>query len=145
MHFKNISRMSIIVCFVSIQSKQIQVLQPVKEVDANFVPAIAVVITKETLGTNGPSHEPCGYPVKEVKIFGSVSVVDQSTFIQMETCNMSFRAGNFAPINLQGLHHFFYFEISLKSCENNLFCVRIEFNLLHSCWTDGRLSFKAQD
>lgn len=108
-------------CFVSIQSKQIQVLQPVKEVDANKEPAIAVVITKETLGTNGPLHEPCGQPVKEVKYFGSVSVVDQSTFIQKEMCSMSFRAGNCAPINLRGLHHLFYFEISFRAARTICF------------------------
>jgi hypothetical protein len=114
------------VCFVSIQSKQIQVLQPTKEVDANKEHAIAVVITKETLGRNGLLHEPCGQPVKEVQKFSSVSVVDQSTFIQKGMYSMSFRTGNFAPINLQGVHHLFYFENSLQSCENDLFRVRIE-------------------
>ena len=125
-------------CFVSIQSKQIQVLQPTKEVDANKEHAIAVVITKETLGRNGLLHEPCGQPVKEDQKFSSVSVVDQITFIQKEMCSMSFRTGNSAPINLQGLHHHFYFENSLQSCENDLFRARIEtqfFGFLLDRWT----------
>lgn len=74
-----------------------------KEVDANKEPATKVVITKETLGTNGLRHKPCGQLVTEVQKLSSASVVDQNTSMQKEMCSVSFRAGNSAPINLQGV------------------------------------------